>query len=187
MIAFEEYAIQASQATKALCDIAKLQAGDLLVVGCSTSEVLGHPIGTQSSLAAAQMILQGITQILAPKQIWLAAQCCEHLNRALIIPQAAAQAYHLDIVNVVPQAKAGGSFATAAYQHFEHPVAVESICAAAKAGMDIGDTLIGMHIQSVVVPVRLSCQYIGKARVICARHRPKFVGGIRAQYDESLL
>ena len=116
--------------------------------------------------------------------VYLAAQCCEHLNRALILEKEAALRYGYEIVNAVPQPKAGGSFATAAYKTFENPVAVEHI--KAKAGMDIGDTLIGMHLQDVAVPVRIRTQEIGDAHVVCARTRPKFIGGIRAIYDEDM-
>ena len=107
-------------------------------------------------------------------------RCCEHLNRAIIIEAAAAEKYGLEPVNVVPQPKAGGSFATAAYTAFEHPVAVEHI--AGHAGIDIGDTLIGMHLRHVAVPVRTPVRQIGEAHVVCARTRPKFIGGVRAHY-----
>ena len=121
--------------------------------------------------------------MLNPKGIYIAAQCCEHLNRAIIIEKAAVP--FAEIVNVVPQPKAGGSFATAAYAHFENPVAVEEI--RADAGLDIGGTLIGMHLKKVAVPVRLSTNHIGEAILLAARTRPKFIGGIRARYDENLL
>ena len=117
--------------------------------------------------------------------MYLAAQCCEHLNRALILEREAAEKFGYDPVNVVPQTKAGGSFATAAYKAFEQPVAVEHIKAG--AGMDIGDTLIGMHLKDVAVPVRIRTKEIGDAHVVCARTRPKFIGGARAGYDEELL
>ena len=117
--------------------------------------------------------------------LYLAAQCCEHLNRALIVEREAAQRYGLEIVNAVPKPKAGGSFATAAYKAFAYPVAVEKI--QARAGLDIGGTLIGMHLAPVAVPVRISVPKVGMANLICARTRPKFIGGSRAQYDESLL
>ena len=116
---------------------------------------------------------------------FLAAQCCEHLNRALIVEKEVAKRERLTIVNVVPQPKAGGSFATTAYERMKEPVAVEHICA--QAGMDIGDTLIGMHLQDVAVPVRIETKKIGNAHLVCARTRAKFVGGGRAAYDEALL
>ena len=164
---------------------AKLKKGDVFVVGCSSSEIVGGHIGKDSSLEAAQAVYAGIAPVLAENGIWLAAQCCEHLNRALILEEEAAERYGYEQVNVVPQPKAGGSFATAAYHSFAHPAAVEHI--RASAGMDIGDTLIGMHLKEVAVPVRIEKRQIGAARVICARTRLKFTGGARAVYDESLL
>ena len=180
---FEDMTRAAAQATAELCDAAALKAGDLLAVGCSTSEVCGSRIGTDSRPEIARAVLSGILGVLRERGIFLAAQCCEHLNRALIVERAAVP--HADIVNVVPQPKAGGSFATAAYAAFSDPVAVEHI--RADAGMDIGDTLIGMHLKEVAVPVRLSVKTIGEAPLVCARTRPKFIGGCRAVYDEHLL
>lgn len=164
---------------------ANLKAGDLFVVGCSTSEVMGSRIGTMSAPDAANAIFQGIQQAAQEKGIYLAAQCCEHLNRALILEKAAADQYGYEEVNVVPQPKAGGSFATAAYAAFHNPVAVENI--KAHAGLDIGGTLIGMHLKAVAVPLRIEQKTIGKAHVLCARTRPRFIGGCRAIYDETKL
>lgn len=174
---------QIVQAVTELCDAAKLQPGHILVVGCSTSEVRGSKIGTDSAPATGEELVEAILSVLEPRGIFLAAQCCEHLNRCLILERAAAPG--LEPVNVVPQPKAGGSFATAAYHRFRDPVAVEHI--RAQAGMDIGGTLIGMHLREVAVPVRLSLKAIGQAPLTAARTRPKFVGGVRAVYDESLL
>ena len=180
-----EIAAQARQGLEELLAVAKLEKGDLLVVGCSSSEILGGTIGKASDLDAAKAVLDGILPLLREKGIWLAAQCCEHLNRALIVEQAAAKAYGLTRVNVVPQKKAGGSFATNAWAAFEAPCAVESVQAA--AGIDIGDTLIGMHLRPVAVPVRTGVDTIGRAHVVYARTRFKFVGGERAVYDPDLL
>lgn len=174
---------QIVQAVTELCDVAKLQPGNILVVGCSTSEVRGSRIGTDSAPATGEELVEAILSVLEPRGIFLAAQCCEHLNRCLILERAAAPG--LEPVNVVPQPKAGGSFATAAYHRFRDPVAVEHI--RAQAGMDIGGTLIGMHLREVAVPVRLGLKAIGQAPLTAARTRPKFVGGVRAVYDESLL
>lgn len=160
-----------------------LKKGDILVLGCSTSEVIGSKIGSNSNLKVAQDIFAGIYPILKKHGIYLAVQCCEHLNRAIVIEKEAAK--DIDIVNVVPQPKAGGSMATTAYQNFNDPVVVEKI--KANAGIDIGSTLIGMHLKEVAVPVRLSTNKLGEAYVICARTRPKFIGGIRAIYNENLL
>ena len=183
----EELRRQAYQAAAEVCEAAKLRSGDLFVVGCSTSEVLGERIGSHSSMDAAGALFTGIDQALRERGIYLAAQCCEHLGRALILERAACLRYGLEEVNVIPQPKAGGSFATTAYHHFNDPVAVETICQKADAGIDIGGTLIGMHIRPVVVPLRISMKKIGEASIICARRRPKFVGGSRAVYNEALL
>lgn len=168
-----------------ILDAAGLKAGDLFVVGCSTSEVAGAKIGTFSSPQLAEAVFRGIYQAVGEKKVYLAAQCCEHLNRALIVEEEVAEKYGYEPVNVVPQPKAGGSFATAAYKYFEEPVAVEHI--KAHAGMDIGDTLIGMHLRDVAVPVRIAQKQIGDAHVVCARTRRKFIGGSRAVYDEIYL
>ena len=164
-----------------LIEIAKLKSGDVLVVGCSSSEIVGGTIGKSSSLEAAQAVFGAIYPIVKEKGIFLACQCCEHLNRALIIERELAEKKNLEIVCVVPQIKAGGSFATTAFQNFVDPVAVEHI--KADAGIDIGQTLIGMHLKDVAVPVRLSVKTIGQANVVCARTRPKFIGGERAKYE----
>ena len=174
---------QAVQATKELCEKAKLHAGDIVIIGCSSSEVTGELIGTHSSLETAEAVFNGIYSVLSEKNIYLAAQCCEHLNRAIIIERDAVP--FAEQVNVVPQPKAGGSFATTAYKTFKNPIAVEAI--AADAGLDIGGTLIGMHLKKVAVPLRLSLDHIGNAILLAARTRPKFIGGVRAIYNEDLL
>lgn len=163
-----------------LIELGKLSRGDIFVVGCSSSEVVGERIGKGSSYFAAEAILEAIYPILSEKGIFLASQCCEHLNRALIIESACAEKYLLDKVAVVPQPKAGGSFATATYKKMESPVVVEHI--RAHAGIDIGGTLIGMHLRDVAVPARLSVSRIGQAPIICAYTRPKYIGGERARY-----
>ena len=165
-----------------LINTAAMKPGQILVVGCSTSEVTGHKVGSYSSPELGQAIYDWIQEALQPQGIYLAAQCCEHLNRAIIVEAEAVPG--ADICNVVPQPKAGGSFATAAYHGFQHPVALEEI--RADAGLDIGGTLIGMHLKKVAVPVRLTQNRIGEAMVLAARVRPKFIGGNRAVYDEDL-
>ncbi len=179
----DELRAQAAQVTRELIEKAKLQVGQIVVVGCSTSEICGSRIGSDSRPEVAKLVLEAIWDELRAKGIYLAAQCCEHLNRAIIIERAAVP--FADVVNVVPQPKAGGSFATAAYHAFEDPVAVEHI--RADAGLDIGGTLIGMHLKQVAVPLRLRLDHIGSAILLAARVRPKFVGGSRAVYDERLL
>ncbi|MCR5635998.1 MAG: TIGR01440 family protein [Clostridiales bacterium] len=176
---------QASAAIKELLAAARLKYGDVFVVGCSSSEIAGEKLGTKSNIDIAKAVFDGIYPVLKENGIYLAAQCCEHLNRALIIEEELALRLSLEQVNAVPQIKAGGSFATVAYNSFESPCAVERISAA--AGMDIGGVLIGMHLRQTAVPVRLSVKQIGKAPLICARTRPKFVGGARAVYDENLM
>lgn len=175
---------QAEKIVTQLIEIAHPAPKDILVVGCSTSEVCGELIGSASNLEVAQAIFEGILPQLQKRKIFLAAQCCEHLNRAVILEREAVEYYRLEQVNVVPVPKAGGSFATTAYARFKEPIAVEKI--RASCGIDIGGTLIGMHLKEVAVPVHLKDPWIGKAQVNCARTRPKFIGGSRAQYDEKL-
>ena len=150
---------QARQAMTELVAAAKLRPGDIVVVGCSSSEVGGEKIGTASSVETAEALFDGLYPILQEKGLYLAAQCCEHLNRAIILEREAAERERIPIVNVVPQPKAGGSFATTAYRNFKDPVAVEHI--RAQAGLDIGGTLIGMHLREVAVPVRIAQKTIG--------------------------
>ena len=162
---------------------ANLKPGNIIVVGCSTSEVLGSKIGTNSNPDTAKQIFDALHDYVQEKGFYLAVQCCEHLNRAIIIERAAVP--FAEPVNVVPQPKAGGSLATQAYAGFSDPVAVEEI--KADAGIDIGLTLIGMHLKKVAVPVRLENNRIGEAIIVAARTRPKFIGGVRAIYDDQLL
>lgn len=182
---YEKLKNDSADAVRELIEKAKLNAGDILVVGCSSSEAAGEKIGSASSYEVAEAIFEGINSVLRERGIYLAAQCCEHLNRALIVERALAERERLEIVNAVPQPKAGGSFATAAYRNFVSPCAVERI--KADAGIDIGDTFIGMHLKAVAVPVRLSLKEIGSAHLTAARVRVKFVGGSRAVYDEALM
>jgi len=172
---------QATRVVTELIEASGIRAGEVLVIGCSSSEIVGETIGHGSSLETAQAVFGAIYPILKEKGIYLAAQCCEHLNRALIIERECAEKYGWEEVAVVPQPKAGGSFATTAWATFDAPVAVEHI--RAHAGLDIGGTLIGMHLRDVAVPVRLSISAIGNANILCARTRPKFIGGIRARYE----
>ena len=183
MTTLEELELQSKNLTIELCDAARLVSGQIVIVGCSSSEIAGHRVGSLSSPEIGEAVFKGISTVLNEKGIYLAAQCCEHLNRAIIIERAAIKT--AELVNVIPQPKAGGSFATAAYHGLNDPVAVEEICA--DAGIDIGGTLIGMHLKKVAVPLRLPTTHIGRAPVNAARTRPKFIGGIRAMYDEKLL
>lgn len=179
----KELEAQSYSLCKELIEKAKLQKGQILVVGCSSSEVIGERIGSCSSLEAAECLFQGIYRACLEAEVFLATQCCEHLNRALVVERAALP--FPEPVNVVPKPKAGGSFSTKAYENFRDPILVERI--QADAGLDIGDTFIGMHLKSVAVPLRLSQKELLHAHVTAARVRPKFIGGIRASYDERLL
>ena len=172
----------AAAAAAQLVEAAHLRAGQIVVIGCSSSEAVGHQVGSWSTPEVGQAIYDGLQSVFAPAGIYMAAQCCEHLNRALIVEREAVP--YAEIVNVVPQPKAGGSFATACYQNFAHPVALEEL--RADAGLDIGGTLIGMHLKKVAVPVRLAQKTIGEAMLLAARVRPKFIGGERAYYDDKL-
>ncbi len=172
-------------AIKEFFEKTNLKRGDILVIGCSSSEILGENIGSHSSLETAEAVFEIIYKECNCHGVYLAAQCCEHLNRAIIVERECAEKYSLEEVNVIPQPKAGGSFASSAYRAFKKPAAVEQI--RAHAGIDIGDTLIGMHMRPVAVPLRLSVKKIGCANLVCARTRSKFVGGSRAVYNEELL
>lgn len=182
MSQLQEIIREAQSLAEELIETAKLRPGQIVIVGCSSSEIAGHNVGSLSSPEIGKAVFDGLQSVFKAGGIHLAAQCCEHLNRSVIIEREAVP--NSDIVNVVPQPKAGGSFATAAYQGFSDPVAVEEI--RADAGLDIGNTLIGMHLKKVAVPLRLKISRIGQAPVNAARTRPKFVGGERAVYDESL-
>ncbi len=170
---------QAKQAAEEIIAAAGLKSGDILVVGCSSSEITGGVIGHNSSLETAEQVFGGIYATTQAKGVYLAAQCCEHLNRAICVERAAVP--NAETVWVVPQPKAGGSFATTAYRTFKEPVMLEEI--KADAGLDIGGTLIGMHLKRVAVPVRLSLDHIGSAILLAARTRPKYIGGERAKYE----
>lgn len=176
-----EITAEARAAAEELVNIAGLRAGDIFAVGCSTSEVTGRLIGHASVPRVAKAVFDGIYPVLKERGIYIAAQCCEHLNRAVIIEAECAEKYGLEPVCVRPVPKAGGSFATVTYETLNSPVAVEQV--RAHAGIDIGGTLIGMQLRAVAVPVRLSVSKIGEATIICARTRPKFIGGSRAVYE----
>ncbi len=175
---------QAQQAVRDVLAAAKLKKGDIFIVGCSSSTVKGASFGAASSMEIAQAIFDGIYPILQEQGIYLAAQCCEHLNRAVILEREATVKQGREEVNVVPQPKAGGSFATITYRTLKDPVAVEHI--RADAGLDVGGVLIGMHLREVAVPLTLSIRAIGEAHLTAARTRAKFIGGERAVYNDDL-
>ncbi len=169
---------------------AELKEGDVLAIGCTTSVVVGQTIGTHSSFDTAKELFGALYEETSKRGIYIAAQCCEHLNRALIVEKELLEKptgnyrpnVFGDVVNVKPQPKAGGSFATTAWETFKEPVAIETI--QADAGIDIGGTLVGMHIKRVAVPIKLKNKTIGEANVIAARSRAKYIGGERAIYTE---
>ena len=173
---------QARQAAEELLQAAHLETGDIFVVGCSSSEIMGGRIGKDSSMVAAAAVLAGVLPPLQEQGVYLAAQCCEHLNRAVVLERAAAEKYGYEPVCAVPWLHGGGSFAMAAYYGLEDAVTVERV--QAHAGIDIGDVLIGMQLKAVAVPVRVSQKTIGDAHVVCARTRPKYIGGERTHYAE---
>ncbi len=168
-------------AMEELIQEADVKKGQLVILGCSTSEVAGEKIGKGSVYDLGEAIISAALSVLKPLGIYLAVGCCEHLNRAVILEREAAEKYGFEIVSVIPQPKAGGSAATACYKLLDDAVAVEF--AACHAGMDIGDTFIGMHLRHVAVPVRLSVKTIGQAHVTFAKTRPKYIGGARAVYE----
>lgn len=167
-------------AARGLAEAARLEEGQIMVVGCSTSEVLGHKIGTAGSEEVAAVILEALLKVAGEYKFYLAVQCCEHLNRALVVERPLYRSYNLERVEVVPVPHAGGALAATAIKNFQDPVIVENI--QAHAGIDIGSTLIGMHLKAVAVPVRLQVNTIGEARLTAARTRPKLIGGSRAVY-----
>ncbi len=172
---------QAEAVAKELIELANLKGGELVVVGCSTSEVIGKRIGTSGTTDVAEELVNGLLSVFKANKIQMAAQCCEHLNRALVVERETAIKYNLEIVSVVPHPRAGGSFGTMVYKTFNDPVMVEEI--KADAGIDIGNTLIGMHLKRVAIPLRLQNNIIGEAQVNGARTRPKLIGGERAKYE----
>ncbi len=185
---FKEIEAQSRTAVKEILIEARLTKGSIFVIGCSSSEILGDQIGTATNLDSANAVFDGIIPVLKEQGIFPAVQCCEHLNRALVVERNILEKYDFEQVNAIPQPNhAGGALATVAYQRFENPILVESIKSKADAGIDIGGTMIGMHMHNVVVPMRISLRKIGEAPIICARHRPKYVGGQRAIYDETLM
>ena len=173
-------------AAEVIAEKAKLKEGQLFIIGCSSSETIGEHMGTASSKDAAEAIYRALSKELSARGVNMAVQCCEHLNRAVVIERAVAAKYGFEEVNVIPQPHAGGAFAVEAFSKFNDPIVVESIEAKADAGIDIGGVMIGMHIHPVVVPLRLEHKNIGKAIIVGARRRPKYVGGVRAVYNDSL-
>lgn len=181
---FETEIFDAKRVAKEFLEQAGLKEGNLVVIGCSTSEISSESIGSHSSAELGEAVFMALYEEFKEQGLYVATQCCEHLNRALIMEEEAAQKYGYEMVNVMPMPKAGGSFSTAAWKYMKNPVAVEHI--RAHAGIDIGDTLIGMHLRDVAVPLRIAHPLIGGAHIVCARTRPKYIGGERAHYNEEI-
>lgn len=171
---------QVTQAVTGLLEVARLRPGQIMVLGCSTSEVQGKRIGSTGNMEVAEAILDAVHQTLRGTGVHLAVQCCEHLNRCLVVERETQEKYGLTEVTVLPVPQAGGATAATALRRFQDPVVVESI--QAHAGLDIGDTFIGMHLRPVAVPVRLPIRRVGDAHLTLARTRPRLVGGKRAIY-----
>lgn len=159
----------------------ELNVQHILVFGVSTSEVLGHKIGTAGTTEVAEAIFQVAQEFQTTYDVHLAFQCCEHLNRAIVVERRTVQQFNLDEVTAIPVPQAGGAMAAYAFRQFKQPALVEHI--RADAGIDIGDTLIGMHLKHVAVPIRAARQKVGQAHVTMAKTRPKLIGGARAIYS----
>lgn len=172
---------QVSEIVDEVAREAALTTGKILVLGCSTSEVAGKQIGKAGSQEVAAAIYRGVCKVQEKRGFAVAFQCCEHLNRALVLEREVMERYGWDEVTVIPVPTAGGSMAAHAYQQMKDAVVVEFI--QAHAGVDIGDTLIGMHLKHVAVPIRPSLRTVGEAHVTAARTRPKLIGGVRAVYE----
>ena len=183
---YTELTRQAAEAVDHLLASAEYRKGDIFVIGCSTSEIVGKRIGSASSEEAAKAVMDAILPKVTEAGLYLAVQGCEHINRAICTSRACMEQYRLQEVWVRPWLHAGGAFATEAYNRIPDRVMVENVDGKAALGMDIGGTLIGMHLKKVAVPVRLAQDHIGDAILLAARVRPKFIGGDRAVYDETL-
>ncbi len=179
-IMFEELREEAKKAFEELCEVSHFRKGSLIVIGGSSSEIRGGHIGKDSSYEVGTAVVEALMEAAKEKELRLAFQCCEHLNRALIVERETAERFGYQEVTVVPWLHAGGAFSTNAYYHFRDPVAVEEI--KADGGLDIGLTMIGMHLKRVAVPVRLTNNHIGAALVVGAKTRPPLIGGERAHY-----
>ena len=180
MVDFELLQLQTTKMLDEIFEQSALGIGAVLIVGCSTSAILGEKIGSAGSTEIAQIIYPIIVDKTAAHKLQVVFQCCEHLNRAVVIERKMAVDQHLEIVSVVPHPKAGGALASLAYRSMVDPVIVEFV--KADVGIDIGGVLIGMHIRHVAVPLKLANNQVGAARIIAAKSRPKLIGGERAQY-----
>lgn len=182
MVNLQQIKEQVSLALEQLIAVSQLEPGQIVVVGCSTSEISGHRIGQNSSLEIADAVLDGLLPLIDHYKLYLAVQGCEHINRALVVEKECARLYRMEEVSVWPHQKAGGSLTARSMERFKQPIVVETM--SAHAGIDIGDTFIGMHLKPVAVPVRPSDLYIGQAHLTMARTRPRYIGGPRSVYKD---
>lgn len=159
---------------------AELKPKQILILGCSTSEVLGQHIGKGTNTDVAEILLPPLLERVRQMGVYLAVQGCEHINRSLVVEEECVEKYGLEPVTVMPGLKAGGAMSVKAWQSYERPIMVERI--RGHAGIDVGDTFIGMHLRPVVVPIRLPIKEIGQAHLTVARTRPRLIGGSRACY-----
>ena len=174
--------LQLEQCLSEMEEQVRYEPNQLFVIGCSTSEIAGHRIGTKGGLDIAEAMYKPLKEFAVRNKLFLAFQGCEHINRALTMEREAAELYRLEPVTVIPVQKAGGSMSAVAYTQMKDPVVVESV--RAHGGIDIGQTLIGMHLKPVVIPIRTSIKQIGDAVVTAATTRPKLIGGVRAVYTK---
>ena len=170
----------AKRVTLELLQAAKLDPKDAVVIGGSTSEIVGEHLGSNTNLEVAKAVVKTIVNVLKEKDIYPVIQSCEHINRALVVEREYAKLHNLEPVNVIPVETAGGGFSTAAMEILDDPVVVERV--GVDAGIDIGDVFIGMHIKNVGVVVRSDIKQIGKAHLSMIRTRLKLIGGDRSKH-----
>ena len=168
-------------AVDALVEAGGIQPGGMIVLGCSTSEVAGARIGKGSVPELGDVIAEAMLTACGKHGLYAAFQCCEHLNRAIVMEQAALMARGLMQVKAIPQPKAGGSVPAAAWKRLTAPVLTPFV--QADAAIDVGDTLVGMHIRPVAVPLRIDTDKVGHANLVMAYSRLPYIGGSRAVYE----
>ena len=182
-MSYEVIARQAHDAMEELLERAKLPKGALVVVGCASSEIMGSNIGKGSTPDAAEAVYSTVAPLLSERGLYLAAQCCEHLNRCVVMEKETLRDYGCTQVKAIPQPKAGGSVPAAAWKMLREPAL--ALAVQADAAIDVGDTLVGMHIRPVAVPLRGAYRRLGEANLVQAYSRLPYIGGARAVYEEN--
>lgn len=177
----EQLARETQAITRDILEKSAIVTGQVFVLGLSSSEVAGGLIGKNSNAEIGRIIVQAVLEETKKRGLYLAVQGCEHVNRALVVEKEYAERKDLEIVNVLPSLHAGGSGQVAAFELMSDPVEVEEIVA--HAGLDIGDTAIGMHVKRVQVPLVPFQRELGGAHVTALASRPKLIGGARAHYQ----